>query len=147
MRNIISTRKGLRLNANKVEEDIALSFKLFAKWLRKYYDFPIRVPVYLSTREHVVGRDGQSCASIFFAPFDYKVEPYIRIATGDYLDMVEENGKNDALFSLLHSLALGVVNYHKWLEDNETFDCYDPDCDATKLMKKYVEEVRVPIPE
>ncbi len=47
MSNVL-VRKGIRL---KIEESVQLelktAFKDYAKWLRKEYDFPIRVTVYI----------------------------------------------------------------------------------------------------
>ncbi|EME1037355.1 hypothetical protein [Listeria monocytogenes] len=50
MSNLL-VRKDLRL---KIEESVQLElktvFKDYAKWLRKEYDFPIRVTVYIKAR-------------------------------------------------------------------------------------------------
>lgn len=132
-------RSGLRIHKNEVENDISDAFKLFAKWLRVNFDFPIRLPVYLSKKDKVTGRNGEKHISIFFAPYDNKVEPYLSIATGDYLSLVEEDGKQNAIFSLLHSLAIGVVKYQKWLDDNENFDSYVSENDSEALLYKYIE--------
>ncbi|EFR83045.1 TPR repeat-containing protein, partial [Listeria monocytogenes FSL F2-208] len=47
-------RKGIRL---KIEESVQLelktAFKDYAKWLRKEYDFPIRVPVYVKAKKKI----------------------------------------------------------------------------------------------
>lgn len=135
-------RKGLRINARKVDSHIGCAFKQFAKWLRQRYEFPVRVPVYLSNKDKIIDRDGEPCFSLFFAPFENITEPYIRIATGDYPDMVEECGKGNATFELLYSLALGVVKYQKWLDDNAGLDSYEAEADATELMYAYIDEVR-----
>lgn len=141
----MARRKGLRINASRVDKDIGDAFKLFAGWLRRRYEFPVRIPVYLSPKKEIKNRSGEICVSTFFAPFENEVEPYIRIATGDYIEMCQENGKTDALFSLLHSLALGVLNYRKWIEDNEHFDDYEAEEDAEILLKEYIGEVGNPL--
>jgi len=138
-------RQGLRLKINKIDPDVGIAFKNFAKWLRGKYDFPIRVPVYLYDRKFVIGRDKESYVSIFFAPYSIEVEPYIKIATGDYFELIEEFGKNDALFSLLYSLAIEVLNYQKWVKDNENFDTYDGNDEADELLSEYVAEVKAPL--
>lgn len=50
MSNVL-VRKGIRL---KIEESVQLelktAFKDYTKWLRKEYDFPIRVTVYIKAR-------------------------------------------------------------------------------------------------
>lgn len=133
-------RTGLRINARKVDAEIGDEFKEFAKWLRRNYEFPIRVPVYLSNKKRVIGKDGKSYVSLFFAPFKNNVEPFIKIATGDYEDLVEELGKSDAIFNLLFSLATGVVKYRKWIDDNSGLDSYDADSDATILLQRFIDE-------
>ncbi|MFS0605303.1 hypothetical protein [Peribacillus frigoritolerans] len=50
---------------------------------------------------------------LFFAPYDKTVEPYIRIATGDYEESVSERGKNDALWAILSSMAHEIIHYQQ----------------------------------
>ncbi|MEH6882331.1 hypothetical protein V7Z92_00085 [Priestia megaterium] len=47
----------------------------------------------------------------FFAPYEKDVEPYIRIATGDYTDLIRERGKIDALYAMLDSIAHELCHY------------------------------------
>jgi hypothetical protein len=88
----------------------------FAQWLRKEYEFPIRVPVYLSPKEKIVTLRGRHVAASFFAPFDRAAEPYIRIATGDYPELLKELGRNDALAAFITSLAHEVIHYQQWVK-------------------------------
>jgi hypothetical protein len=85
----------------------------FARWLRTRHEFPIRVPVYLSPREMIRTSEGPRPAS-FFAPYQRNTEPFIRIATGDYRSLKKQLGRDDALASLLCSLAHEVVHYQQW---------------------------------
>jgi hypothetical protein len=50
-------------------------------------------------------------SATFFAPYDKAIEPYIRIATGDYEELVSERGEIDALWALLGSMAHEIVHY------------------------------------
>ncbi len=135
-------RSGLRINASKIDPEIGNAFKYFAKWLRQHNDFPIRFPVYLSPKEKVKGKDGKYKVSYFFAPFDNSVEPYLSVATGDFQEMVRDSGKDNALFNLLYSLALGIVRYQKWIEDNSKVDLYAPEDDATNLLYAYIDHLQ-----
>jgi hypothetical protein len=135
-------RPGLRIRAHKVDDEIGIAFKAFAKWLRQTSDFPIRFAVYLSPKEEIKGQDGKYKPSFFFAPFDNDVEPYLSVATGDFKDMTKDVGKDNALFSLLYSLALGVVRYKKWIGDNSGVDSYDPKEDATELLYEYIDHLQ-----
>jgi hypothetical protein len=60
--------------------------------------------------------DGQLCSASFFAPWSRNVEPYIRIATGDYQELRDETGRDNALASFIVSLAHEVVHYQQWVE-------------------------------
>jgi hypothetical protein len=50
----------------------------------------------------------------FFAPYKRNVEPFIRIATGDYAALKAKSGRNNALASILCSLAHEIVHYQQW---------------------------------
>jgi hypothetical protein len=132
-------RNGLRIKAHKVDKEIGQQFKLFAAWLRKKNEFPIRLPVYLSEKEYVVDEAGEDCVSIFFAPYDKNVEPYIRIATGDFYELVQDEGKEHAVFNSLFSLALAIIKYGNWL-DNIKVDIDVIDAKATALLQSYIED-------
>ncbi len=91
----------------------------FAKWLRETYEFPVRVPVYLSPHETIKTMHGDICVAYFFAPWDPNVEQHIRIATGDYPTERRQRGRDDALASFLNSIARQVVRYQQWIETGE----------------------------
>jgi len=63
---------------------------------------------------------GDKVTASFFAPWDRRVEPYIRIATGDYLKLKEESGRDNALAAYLHSFAHEFVHYQQWVSTGET---------------------------
>jgi hypothetical protein len=92
----------------------------FARWLRKNYEFPIRVPVYLFPTEQIVTMHGQRVSASFFAPYDRNEEPFIRIATGDYGELKRECGRDNALAAFLHSFAHEFVHYQQWVATGKT---------------------------
>ena len=92
----------------------------FARWLRREFEFPIRVPVYLFPSEHIVTMHGDRVSASFFAPFNRSVEPFIRIATGDYPQLSKELGRDNALAAFLQSLAHELVHYEQWVATGET---------------------------
>jgi hypothetical protein len=83
----------------------------FARWLRANYEFPIRLPVYLEPTAYIITLDGRKCVASFFAPWHRHVEPYIRIATGDYPELRAECGRDNALASMISSFSHEVVHY------------------------------------
>jgi len=114
--DICSLRTGLRIVTRRgVHPDVQRAVLKFARWLRSHYEFPIRVPVYLSSSEQVRTSSGELRPSLFFAPYEKTDEPYISIATGDYEALVCKCGNvDDALCSILYSVALHVLNYQEW---------------------------------
>jgi len=99
-----------------------MAFIRFAKWLRQRYQFPIRMPVYLFPGEYIVTMKGESVTASFFAPDDSNVEPFIRVATGDYPKLKADRGRDDALAAFICSLAHEVVHYQQWLSTGRTLE-------------------------
>ena len=112
-------RTGIRIVGHRGHPEVKDALIRFAKWLRKNYEFPIRVPVYLRPERELTNMHGEKCSASFFAPWDNTVEPYIRIATGDYQDEKLKHGRDNALASFLVSLAHEIIHYQQWLKDNE----------------------------
>ncbi len=115
-------RKGLRIRGDRGHAVVRRSLIRFARWLRMQYDFPIRVPVYLFPYDHVITMDGKKVSASFFAPFRRNVEPFIRIATGDYGTLVRKVGRDNALAAFICSLAHEVVHYQQWVATSETWE-------------------------
>jgi hypothetical protein len=113
-------RRGLRIRGSRGHPEVRGAYVRFARWLRKSYEFPIRVPVYLSQRCILTTIHGEPAVATFLAPFDREAEPYIRIATGDYPAVEAERGRDDALAEFIHSLAHEIVHYFQWVETGET---------------------------
>lgn len=109
-------RSGLRL---RFEKDVPLEVKTacqaFVKWLRLVYEFPVRVPVYIKAAETIRAIDGERVCGTFFRPFSLNVEPYIRIATGDYYEMAEKWDNRTAIMEILRTLAHELTHYFQWV--------------------------------
>jgi len=110
---------GLRICGRRGHPIVRRAILRFAAWLRLNYKFPVRVPVYLSPHKRIVTMHGTIATASFFAPFEPDVEPYIRIATGDYPDERRAHGRDDALAGFLCSVAHEVVHYQQWIETGE----------------------------
>lgn len=109
-------RFGLRLRFDKgVDTEVKRACKEFAKWLRIEYVFPKRVVVYIKSSCQIKALDGELVSGTFFGPYDYCHEPYIRIATGDYSELLNELGKDNALAAILYSLAHELTHYFQWI--------------------------------
>ena len=108
-------RTGLRLRAARGHPEVQAVVRPFVRWLRERYEFPVRVPVYLSPAPQVRTVHGDWCSASFFAPWDRRVEPYIRLATGEYPTLRRRWGRSRAAVSHLISLAHEVLHYEQWV--------------------------------
>ena len=136
-------RAGLYIRGNKVQEEVRLSVIRFARWLRLQSDFPIRVPVYLSPAEQILTRKGERVSAAFFAPFDRAVDPYIRVAAGDYGALRAKHGRDNALASILGSVAHEIVHYRQWCQGRKTSE-REAVSGASRLVRAYAQCVPHP---
>ena len=75
------------------------------------------MPVYVKNKKTVLTKDGENVVGLFFEPFSYKDEPYIKIAVGDYETLEVKWGKDNALASILLTLAHEITHYYQWLNN------------------------------
>lgn len=109
-------RKGVRVKSDSgVDDEVKRACKEFCKWLRQEYDFPIRIPIYLKSSCKIKAMDGDMVVGTFFEPDDDFVEPYIRIATGDYYKLQSRYGKDNALSYILQTIAHELTHYFQWI--------------------------------
>ena len=112
-------RSGIRIKGACGHPEVRAAVIRFAKWLRQEYEFPMRVPVYLFPSVKIVTMHGDRVWASFFAPYNRQEEPYIRIATGDYVQLKKARGRDDALAAFLRSFAHELVHYQQWLAGGE----------------------------
>lgn len=111
-------RSGIRIRFDAdIDDEVRRSCKEFGKWMRYEYYFPIRVPVYIKNSTYVRANDGDLVYGTFFRPNEYSVEPYIRIAAGDYAKMNIEWGKDAALAAILKTMAHELTHYFQWINN------------------------------
>ena len=87
------------------------------------------MPIYFkASRQLKVKEPEETASGIFWGPFDLHEEPYIRIAAGDYEELLEENfegdyqrAKDNALAATLHSIAHELSHYFRWIKDHEAW--------------------------
>ena len=104
--------RGLRVRVDRGVDDKVRSFCLdFAKWLRKEFGFPLRVNIYIKESYRIRAKDGDLVVGTIWRPDDMSNFPYIRIATGDYTELVEERGVEQAMWAILWTFAHEIVHY------------------------------------
>ena len=115
-------RTGLRICGARGHREVRAALIRYASWLRRNYEFPIRVPVYLSPRERITTMHGLQVTASFFAPWNRKVEPYIKVATGDYSSLKKEDGRENTLAEFIASMSHELVHYWQWLETGDVWE-------------------------
>ncbi len=111
-------RKGLRLRFDKgVDEEVKEACLSFANWLREQYCFPVRVPIYFKNTSYLRTVDKEGAYATFFRPDSYNVEPYIRIAVGDYENLKKDWGRENAICAYLADMAHELTHYYQWIND------------------------------
>src|SRR5262245_24783566 len=92
-----SHRSGLRICGHRGHPSVRTALIRYAPWLRSAVDFPVRVPVYLLPSELVRTAGGELASASIFLPRDRQLEPYIRIATGDFTELRRTRRRGNAL--------------------------------------------------
>lgn len=109
-------RVGIRIRFDReVDPIVKNSISTFIKWTKEVYTFPLRVIVYVKSTERIKAKDGEMVCGTFFRPDDYGVEPYIRVATGDYGLLAKSVGMDNALARILETLAHEMTHYYQYV--------------------------------
>lgn len=105
-------RTGLRLRFEKEVDSQVRAFCIrFAKWVRKEFFFPIRLNVYIKADYRIKAMDGEYVVGTFWRPVDYNEEPYVRLATGDYQELKQKRGEEQAMWAILRTFAHELTHY------------------------------------
>lgn len=116
-------RNGLRMRYEPdVDPEVREAIKQFISWLRTEYYFPMRVIVYVKASESIRAKDGEEVCGTFFGPFDPLLEPYIRVATGDYQKNLLKYGRDNALAGILCTIAHELTHYFQWVNQIKLTD-------------------------
>ncbi len=141
-------RVGLRIRYRAdVDPEVRAAFMRFADWLRAKYRFPLRVAVYVKGTRTVRAMDGDMVVGTFFEPYSYSDEPYIRLATGDYRELAERRGRDNALAALLVTFAHELTHYFQWINgrtlDDDAREKEALRC-ARRVLADYAEDCNRP---
>lgn len=113
-----SYRSGLRAIYDKtLDPEVKRAIEDCISWLRNEYVFPKRVRIYIKADRRIKAQNGEKVCGTFYRPGDRDAEPYIRIATGDYHELLVELGKDDALAAILWGVFHELTHYFQWLND------------------------------
>ena len=136
-------RKGICFVFDKgLNPDVVRSIKSFSLYLKSCYQFPIRVNIHIKNKNYIQAFDGEHVSATCFTPFDIYKEPFIRISAGDFDKLKMQWGKNNALASILHSIAHEITHYYQWinsLDMDTTKSEWQASYYATIIIRKYAE--------
>ena len=111
-------RNGLHIRYEKiVDSEVKRAIRECVNWMRREYYFPKRVRVYVKEKRRIKAKNGENVCGTFFRPADRNVEPYIKISTGDYFELLEQRGKDNALAAILYALMHELTHYFQWVND------------------------------
>ena len=111
-----NVRSGLRLRCDStLDSEVKRACKEFCAWLRTNYTFPIRVNIYLKDVDKVRALDGELVYGTCLHPYDRYKEPYIKIAAGDYKDLLLKTGRDNALAEYLFQMVHELTHYFQWV--------------------------------
>jgi len=99
--------------------------------------------VYLLPGHYLITMHGESVSASFFAPHDRNVEPFIRIATGDFPSLQRHHGRDNALGAFIVSMSHELIHYWQWVETGETSEA-GVGKKAVAMMRQYAQSVGRP---
>ena len=113
---LITPKSRIQLHCDKnTNEDLKLACSHFIQWVKKEYYFPIPLCINLKKQALLKTRDEGTTVGTFFEPTDDSVLPHIRIATGDYPDLLDSLGRDDAIATILTVIAHEMTHYFQWI--------------------------------
>lgn len=114
----IYARHGMRLRFDfGVDKEVKRACLEFCAWLRQFYFFPNRVPIYIKNAIKIETIDGDIADATFFYPFCRLNEPYIRVATGDYVEHINAIAADNLLASYLYLISHELTHYFQWIKN------------------------------
>lgn len=114
---IETTNKIWVISDRHVNEEVKVACREFIAWLKNEYRFPLPIRIYLRNQVKLKTLDGDFAVGTFFEPSCYEESSYIRIAVGDYEELVNEIGRDNALATILSDVAHELTHYFQWIND------------------------------
>ena len=111
-------KPGLQVRYEKnVDYEVKRAIMNCVKWLRSEYIFPKKIRIYVKSARRIKAQNGENVCGTFFRPADRNKEPYIKVATGDYFELLAQRGRDNALSAILQTIMHELTHYFQWLND------------------------------
>jgi hypothetical protein len=110
---------GLRIDIHPhVHPFICRELRIFCRWLRASYDFPVRVHIYVPNAKKILARDRILCYGTCFVPDDPNDHVSIHIA-GGYKDAGTFQDLQNYTWTTLTTLAHELGHYYQYVNQVE----------------------------
>ncbi len=141
-KNIAFSESGIKLRFEaSVNPEVKRAITELTTWLRKEYYFPAKVIVYIKAAKTIRAMNGEMVFGTCFRPGDMSAFPHIKLATGDYYELLAEHGKDNALAAILNCFLQMLTNYFQWVNElDELTECEEDRDDercAKIIMSRY----------
>lgn len=111
---VSANRIGLFPDKN-TDPEVVAACRDFIAWVKGEYFFPHRLRIYLKNQRTIPTMDGDHAVGIFFEPDNDSQIPTIKVAVGDYAELLESIGRDNALCTLLTVIAHEMTHYFQWI--------------------------------
>ena len=109
-------KKGVYVKIDKnVPNTVRTLYLSFIRWIRKNFEFPIKVTIYIKKDYRVKAKDGEMVVGTFGRPYTYGTTTYIRIATGDYYELLKQNNEEQVMWLMLLTLTHELSHYFQYI--------------------------------
>lgn len=109
-------KKGVYVKIDKnVPIPVRAFYLSFVRWIRMNFEFPIKVTIYIKDGYRIKAKDGEMVVGTFWRPYIYGTTTYIRIATGDYYELLKQNNEEQVMWSMLLTLTHELTHYFQYI--------------------------------
>ncbi|WP_461736004.1 hypothetical protein [Enterococcus sp. LJL120] len=118
---------------------VKIEISRFVRWVENNYHFPLQLHLNITGANQVRTRysNGIFVASSFF-PYDEEQPIEINIATGDFFSLVASDGKDDAVYITMLSIAQQLAYYFQVVKEKE-LNRQESLAEALRITEKYEE--------
>ena len=112
----VSPRSRVRIVFDKgINEELKQACRDFVVWVKAEYYFPVPLCVRIKKQRILGTQDSDEAVGTFWEPVDHTTLPHIRVAVGDYSEILKELGRDDAIATILTVIAHEMTHYFQWI--------------------------------
>lgn len=119
---------------------LAQKILAFLEWFEQEYEMPEKLNMTITGARHIINIEGQKVLGTCYCPNDRSKSMSIKIATGDFFEMLKKEGKENAIYRIFHSILHELQHYYQFAND-WALDEDEADEVATELLYRYIEDL------